>query len=149
MTACLTWARLSSADLSARLLLFPQVAQEVIPIYKQLISKATVITPNQFEAEIFADVKITTLASLKTALESFHTTYGLPNVVISSLSLPRAELEHAGIALPKGVEGDNFLICAGSSKLSASDPAKAFVITFPKLEEHYEGPSSSSSTGFS
>lgn len=111
----------------------------MIPIYKQLISKASVITPNQFEAEIFADVKITSVATLKSALDSFHATYGLPNVLISSLSLPRSEVEKAGIHIPDEAVGDEFLICAGSSKLSADEPAKAFVITFPKLAEHYEG----------
>lgn len=111
----------------------------MIPIYKQLISKATVITPNQFEAEIFSGVTINSVSSLKAALESFHTTYGLPNVIVSSLSLPRAQVEAAGLTIPAESKAEGFLICAGSSKLSPEEPAKAFAITFPKLEEHYEG----------
>jgi len=106
----------------------------VIPIYKQLIRKATIITPNQFEAELFSDIKLTSLASLRKALRYFHDEYSLPNVLISSTILPRSEL--SGFEVP---ETDRVLVCAGSSRLDGVDTA--FLVIFPEYPEHYEGAS--------
>ena len=112
-----------------------QVTEEVVPIYKSLIARATCITPNQFEAELFSDMKIDSLANLRKVLRYFHTTYTLPHIIISSLALPRAELE--GFDIPSSVEGDKFLVCAGSSWRQGA--LTAFIIVFPRLDEHYEG----------
>jgi hypothetical protein len=112
-----------------------QVSPEVIPIYKSLLKKATVITPNQFEAELFSDLQITSLASLREALLAFHSLYHLPHAIISSLSLPKSELE--GLHLPAGAE--DFLVCAGSSYDFESKKQTAFLIVFPEYKERFEG----------
>lgn len=88
------------------------VAESVIPIYRDLLSLATIITPNQFEAECvlddpspscvgvrltvspstthrtLADMKITSLTSLHALLTHLHSTYDLPHIIITSFSLP-------------------------------------------------------------
>ena len=112
-----------------------QVSPEVIPRYKELIRKATVITPNQFEAELFSDIKLTSLDSVRHALRYFHDTYNLPNVLISSIILPKEDL--SAFDFPDQVESDRFLVCAGSTRTSGKDTA--FVVIFPEYPEHYEG----------
>ncbi|KAH3667000.1 hypothetical protein WICMUC_005347 [Wickerhamomyces mucosus] len=66
------------------------VSESVIPIYKKILlgGLVDIITPNQFEAEILLDFKITSIDTLKTALKEFHTRFKLKNIVISSCSLP-------------------------------------------------------------
>ncbi|GMK55229.1 hypothetical protein CspeluHIS016_0202850 [Cutaneotrichosporon spelunceum] len=64
------------------------VSADVIPVYKNLIKSATVITPNQFEAELLSDVNITSISTLYQALTALHTTYGVKHVALSSVSLP-------------------------------------------------------------
>jgi len=111
------------------------VAEEVIPLYKQLLTKATLTTPNQFEAELFVSRKITTLATLRLALSDFHKTYGLPNVLISSCEIPRSDLRD--FTFPEAIEGEKFLVCAGSSRTEEAE--KSFIILLPRYEEHFEG----------
>ncbi|KAF8273144.1 Ribokinase-like protein [Lactarius quietus] len=59
----------------------------VIPIYRSLLHKATIITPNWFEAETITDTKIVDRASLQKVLTILHETYSVPNVVISSIPM--------------------------------------------------------------
>ncbi|KAH9981946.1 Ribokinase-like protein [Russula compacta] len=65
------------------------VSPEVIPIYRSLLPKASIITPNWFEVETLTDTKIEDGASLRKALTILHETYSVPNVVISSIPLER------------------------------------------------------------
>lgn len=123
------------------------VSESVIPIYKALLPRATCATPNYFEAELLTDVKILDASSLKAALKTFHERYRLPNIVISAVSLPTAELEALGFSLADGSStipaGTNrMLVCSGSTIVSApGDPIEsvAFGVAFPELAEHYEG----------
>lgn len=90
------------------------VAESVIPIYRSLLPLATIITPNQFEAECvsplphslsipspltfpiprrfahrtLANLKVTSLATLRSLLLHLHTTYDLPHIIITSFTLP-------------------------------------------------------------
>lgn len=105
------------------------VTQDVIPIYKQLLPKATIATPNDFEAELLTDVCITSLQAVKQALSTFHTRYHLPHPVISSCTLPAADL----LRLDPSAKGAH-LICAGSSLAGP-----AWAIAFPSFDEHFEG----------
>ncbi|KAI9440715.1 Ribokinase-like protein [Lactarius indigo] len=65
------------------------VSPDVIPIYRSLLPKATIITPNWFEAETIADIKIVDRASLQKVLTVLHETYSVPNVVISSIPMTK------------------------------------------------------------
>jgi pyridoxine kinase len=78
------------------------VLPDVIPIYRSLLPKATIITPNWFEVEYvparalpgtrltrpartITETKIEDRTSLQNALTILHETYCVPNVVISSI----------------------------------------------------------------
>jgi len=61
------------------------VSRDVIPLYRSLLPKASIITPNWFEVETLTDTKIEDAASLHKALMILHETYSVPNVVISSI----------------------------------------------------------------
>ncbi|KAH9074796.1 Ribokinase-like protein [Lactarius deliciosus] len=65
------------------------VSPDVIPIYRSLLPKATIITPNWFEAETITEIKIVDKASLQKVLTVLHETYSVPNVVISSIPMAK------------------------------------------------------------
>ncbi|KAI0295370.1 Ribokinase-like protein [Multifurca ochricompacta] len=65
------------------------VSPDVIPIYRSLLPKATIITPNWFEVETITETKIEDKASLQKALTILHETYSVPNVVISSIPVEK------------------------------------------------------------
>ncbi|GAA5949027.1 hypothetical protein JCM10213_003194 [Rhodosporidiobolus nylandii] len=120
------------------------VSESVIPIYKALLPRATCATPNYFEAELLTDVKILDAASLRLALRTFHERYRIPNIVISAVSLPTAELAKLGFvdATSNGAAPTRMLVCAGSSIMSSPGQpltTTSFGIAFPELAEHYEG----------
>ncbi len=64
------------------------VSKETIPIYHKLMEtkKVSIITPNQFEAEILTGIKIMSTESLKKVIEIFHKKFEIKNVVITSLN---------------------------------------------------------------
>ncbi|KAF9393246.1 hypothetical protein CPC16_002474 [Podila verticillata] len=62
------------------------VQPDVIPVYKEMMKFAKAITPNQFEAEILADTKITDVRSCLEAVDILHQT-GVEHVIITSVSL--------------------------------------------------------------
>ncbi|EIW70438.1 hypothetical protein TREMEDRAFT_29190 [Tremella mesenterica DSM 1558] len=74
------------------------VSPSVVPVYKQMLSLATIITPNQFEIETLTSVPIDSLPALHQALRLLHTEYHIPHVVCSSIPLKANSL--AGLALP-------------------------------------------------
>ncbi|CAK9440128.1 uncharacterized protein LODBEIA_P42280 [Lodderomyces beijingensis] len=65
------------------------VSEEVIPVYKEILSTGLVslITPNQFEFETLSGSKISDWPSCKDALERFSTEYQVANIVISSVAI--------------------------------------------------------------
>ncbi|KAF4308944.1 Proliferating cell nuclear antigen PCNA [Botryosphaeria dothidea] len=63
------------------------VPEDEIPQYKGLLREADLILPNQFEAELLSETKITNLATLATALQCLHRTYHTPHIIITSLRL--------------------------------------------------------------
>ncbi|KAL4062501.1 Ribokinase-like protein [Scleroderma yunnanense] len=65
------------------------VPEDVIPVYRKMLSLSTVITPNWFEVEVLTDIKLTDLDSIRRALSKLHVEYQVPNVVISSIPLSR------------------------------------------------------------
>ncbi|KAJ9096079.1 hypothetical protein QFC21_005444 [Naganishia friedmannii] len=77
------------------------VAEDVIPIYRQLLSQATIITPNQFETELLAERKIDSIKSLYEALDVLHSSpHSVPHVAISSIPLPRSLVDTLGLPAP-------------------------------------------------
>ncbi|KAF5340954.1 hypothetical protein D9611_005844 [Ephemerocybe angulata] len=93
------------------------VAPDVIPVYREMLPLATIITPNWFEAEVLTGVELTDLASLRKALSILHTEYHVPNVVITSIPLKQWLVD----CLPSPIRpphGDHIL-CITSSTADA------------------------------
>lgn len=64
------------------------VAEDIVPVYKNLIRDADLILPNCFEAELLSETTITDMASLTAAIATLHKTYQIPHVIVTSLRLP-------------------------------------------------------------
>ncbi|EJD08541.1 Ribokinase-like protein [Fomitiporia mediterranea MF3/22] len=103
------------------------VAPDVIPIYRELLPQATIITPNWFEVETLTNVPIKDMSSLRTALTLLHNKYLVPHVVMSSiplhgflrLALPSQLLSES--AMNGLAEDGSHLLCISSSSLSSSN----------------------------
>ncbi|RXW24856.1 hypothetical protein EST38_g1023 [Candolleomyces aberdarensis] len=99
------------------------VAADVIPVYREMLPLATIITPNWFEVEILTDVQLNDSASLRKALSILHLQYHVPNVVISSIPLKQWLVD----ALPPSIrppDGDH-LLCITSSITNAPPSSSA------------------------
>ncbi|QDS67755.1 hypothetical protein FKW77_006231 [Venturia effusa] len=57
----------------------------VLPAYKSILRSADLLLPNQFEAELLSDVKITDLPSLARAIQVLHKEYQVPHVIVTSV----------------------------------------------------------------
>ncbi|KAG0047643.1 putative pyridoxal kinase [Gryganskiella cystojenkinii] len=128
------------------------VQPDVIPIYKGLLKFAKAITPNQFEAEILADKKITDIKSCLEVIEILHKT-GVEHVVLTSVTLSSKDIREytrstTGSAevvvtpLTNGHSGpaSSSLYCVCSSASSASDSKpRAFAIGFPTYDGYFTG----------
>ncbi|WWD03134.1 pyridoxal kinase [Kwoniella europaea PYCC6329] len=64
------------------------VSEDVVPIYKDMLRIASIITPNQFEVELLSGISIVSMATLHTALRQLHTSHSLPHIAFSSIPLP-------------------------------------------------------------
>ncbi|KAK0618281.1 Ribokinase-like protein [Bombardia bombarda] len=102
------------------------VAQDVVPVYKGLIAHADLILPNQFEAELLSEVKIIDMPSLTRAIEALHSRYGIPHVVITSVSLTHPDQPTKSLSV------------VGSTMTSARQ-TRAFKIVFPAIDCYFSG----------
>ncbi|KAH6691644.1 pyridoxal kinase [Plectosphaerella plurivora] len=100
------------------------VAEEVVPAYQALVEYADLVLPNQFEAELLSGVKITDMASLKSAIQALHERYRIPHVVITSVNLPDQPAGHLSVV--------------GSSMTSDFKP-RLFQIVFPAIDCYFSG----------
>ncbi|KIY49921.1 Ribokinase-like protein [Fistulina hepatica ATCC 64428] len=93
------------------------VAEDVIPVYQRMLHMATIITPNWFEVETLTETPLHDMGSLRCALRTLHTKYGVPHVVISSIPLSG----WLATALPESVRPaagstEEHLLCITSSR---------------------------------
>ncbi|KAK5990878.1 Proliferating cell nuclear antigen [Cladobotryum mycophilum] len=130
------------------------VAQDVVPVYKSLLSHADLILPNQFEAEyvstptaltvrgwwteldgtdslfflsrLLSDVKITDMDSLTQAIEVLHDKYHVPHLVITSVNLEASD------------HPPSHLSVVGSS-MTSKRKARPFKIVFPSIDCYFSG----------
>ncbi|KAJ2502899.1 putative pyridoxal kinase [Coemansia sp. RSA 1972] len=101
------------------------VPQELIALYRDVLCPlATLVTPNQFEAELLTNTKITSLDTAKSACDELHR-IGVPNVVITSAGLDSS--------------GDHTLHLIGSEVCPKSGVKHQFAIAFPRLSGYYTG----------
>ncbi|KAK9479488.1 Ribokinase-like protein [Lipomyces japonicus] len=103
------------------------VSPDVIPVYESLLPLATVITPNQFEAELLSglDGQFQQKSDIDLALDKIYEKYAVPHIVISS------------IVLPSNKDRSEF-ICAGQT--IAPDGSKVkFYLTLPFIDAYFTG----------
>ncbi|KAF5286804.1 hypothetical protein FQR65_LT12425 [Abscondita terminalis] len=62
------------------------VPKELLPIYKNLVALADVVTPNQYEVELLTDMKINSVNDAWNAIDCLHN-LGCKTVVLSSTEL--------------------------------------------------------------
>ncbi|KAK3336569.1 Ribokinase-like protein, partial [Cercophora scortea] len=102
------------------------VAQDVVPVYKSLLSHADLILPNQFEAELLSGVEIVDMASLSRAIEVMHEQYGVPHIVITSVSLTHPDHPISSLSVV-------------GSTMTSDRRARAFKIVFPAIDCYFSG----------
>ncbi|KAK0746123.1 Ribokinase-like protein [Schizothecium vesticola] len=108
------------------------VAQDVVPVYRSLVPYADLILPNQFEAELLSEVKIQDMPSLARAIQVLHERYGVPHIVITSVSLPQHPQQDPTATTPRS------LSVVGST-MTSSRRARAFQIVFPAIDCYFSG----------
>jgi len=113
------------------------VAEDTIPVYKDLLKDADLILPNQFEAELLSDVKITDLKSMHAAIEILHDRYQIPHVLITSIRLP-ASTSPTPSTFEQDLSATARLSVVGSTRTSDSKP-RLFSITVPSLPIFFSG----------
>ncbi|KAF2403898.1 pyridoxal kinase [Trichodelitschia bisporula] len=108
------------------------ISPDVVPAYKSLLPHADLALPNQFEAELLSDVKITDRASLLKALQALHKTYNLPHVIITSLRFPSG----SDLGCKDGVE--DMITVVGSTATAGHEP-RAFRVDTHAFPAFFSG----------
>lgn len=109
----------------------------VVPIYRSMLPLATLICPNQFEAQVLTDMEITSLDSLRAVLRKLHTEHRVPNVVVTSVALPDADAAALGVSntMP---DGSRAMLLVGSRAGADGEP-EMWYLQFPELGEYFVG----------
>ncbi|KAI9199520.1 uncharacterized protein BJ171DRAFT_491330 [Polychytrium aggregatum] len=102
------------------------VSEELIPIYKQMCRLADIVTPNSFEAEILSDVKVDCTTSAIEACRKIND-MGARIVIITSAQLGDQDNPSETLHL------------VAYLRLEDQARAKAFLISFPKLQGYFTG----------
>ncbi|KAL2263409.1 hypothetical protein VTK26DRAFT_6951 [Humicola hyalothermophila] len=102
------------------------VAPDVVPVYKCLAHYADLVLPNQFEAELLSEVPITDMASIGRAIQVLHERYGIPHIVITSVSLPHPDHPVSSLSVV-------------GSTMTSDRRARAFKIVFPAIDCYFSG----------
>ncbi|THU94915.1 bud site selection protein 16 [Dendrothele bispora CBS 962.96] len=117
------------------------VAPDVVPVYRRLLSLATVISPNWFEVETLTNIPLKDMPSLRQALTVLHTDYRVPNVTISSIPLQPWLME----AIPSHIRPTSdgpYLLCITSSstfKSSTDQLSSVHAQCVPLLSGYFSG----------
>ncbi|KAH9971665.1 Ribokinase-like protein [Lactifluus volemus] len=110
------------------------VLPNVIPIYRSLLPKATIITPNWFEVE---------QTSLQKALTILHETYCVPNVVISSIPVMKWVRDLTPPHISSAVsDQEQSLLCLASVRRSAaasSNRSTVYAACVPLIPGYFSG----------
>lgn len=113
------------------------VAEDTVPVYKNLLKDADLILPNQFEAELLSEVKIRDLATMKQAITKLHRVHNVPHVLITSIRLPPTAVSTPTTATDQSTASAKLSVI-GSSATSDSKP-RIFRITVPALPVFFSG----------
>lgn len=83
---------------------------------------------------LLSDVKITDMISLTRAIEVIHTKYGVPHIVLTSVSLDNNDDQnHGSGASPRT------LSVVGSTMTASTRKPRAFKIRFPAIDAYFSG----------
>ncbi|KAF2088369.1 Ribokinase-like protein [Saccharata proteae CBS 121410] len=110
------------------------VPEDEVPQYKSLLREADLILPNQFEAELLSDTKITDLPSLATTIQTLHRTYHIPHIIITSLRVS----PDTGKIQPSSSTNPTSLTIIGSTAKSDHSP-RLFRIDIPAYPLFFSG----------
>eukprot|EP01006_Ploeotia_vitrea_P022075 TRINITY_DN54489_c0_g1_i1.p1 TRINITY_DN54489_c0_g1~~TRINITY_DN54489_c0_g1_i1.p1 ORF type:complete len:310 (-),score=24.38 TRINITY_DN54489_c0_g1_i1:26-955(-) len=101
------------------------VPKELVEVYKtEILPHATLITPNQFEAEQLSERSIKTLQDACDVCDVFHDK-GIPQVVISSMVVEECK--------------PGTLTLLASERKKGQDKASRFTIEFEKIDFYFVG----------
>ncbi|CAI5930976.1 unnamed protein product, partial [Closterium sp. NIES-64] len=111
------------------------IRPELVPIYRhQVVPVATLITPNQFEAQQLTGLSIRTQADAITACDMLHAA-GPRKVVITSMEVEGQLLVVGSDASSPAAEQEG----SGASGASGSHSLRRFCIAVPKIPEYFTG----------
>ncbi|KAG0172648.1 hypothetical protein DFQ28_003098 [Apophysomyces sp. BC1034] len=110
------------------------VAPEIVPLYRQIMKVADVITPNQFEAETLSGIQIDSLARAREVASALHV-LGAPNVIITSTVLPPADIP-SEIHLTD--TASDSLYCL-TSHIQKNGKTEQHLISFPTYQGYFTG----------
>ncbi|KAG1738995.1 Ribokinase-like protein [Suillus lakei] len=116
------------------------VSQDVIPIYKEILSFATIITPNWFEVETLTGIPLLSLSALRDALSILHK--HVQHVVISSIPLRPWLSKVLPETMQPPASADNqqaFLLCISSSHTGASSHSTVHARVVPLIPGYFSG----------
>ncbi|KAG0691857.1 Ribokinase-like protein [Suillus ampliporus] len=117
------------------------VSQDVIPIYKEMFSFATIITPNWFEVETLTDIPLRSLSALRDALSILHK--HVPHVVISSIPLQPwlSEVLLETMQPPASADDQqDYLLCISSSRtIGKSSHSTVHARLVPLIPGYFSG----------
>ncbi|KAJ7460735.1 Ribokinase-like protein [Mycena latifolia] len=117
------------------------VAPDVIPVYRRMLARSTIITPNWFEVETLTDIELKDLPSLRRAFAVLHEEYHVPHVVISSI--PLADWLKAALppSLSAGLDPESkHLLCISSSATpDAPSPSAVHAQTVQLYPGYFSG----------
>ncbi|KAI9482489.1 putative pyridoxal kinase [Coemansia sp. RSA 989] len=103
------------------------VPQELVALYRDVLCPmASLVTPNQFEAEMLTNTKIASLEDAKRACDQLHS-LGVSNVVITSAELAGQD------------PAQNVLYLVGSEYCLSTKSKHQFAIAFPRLSGYFTG----------
>ncbi|RUS31795.1 Ribokinase-like protein [Jimgerdemannia flammicorona] len=111
------------------------VSNEVVPLYRQIMRLADVVTPNQFEAETLASTSITSIATAHQALSLIHD-LGPTYVVITTVSLP---IHHLNPSVSISSSPTPPLFCLGSHRATPIATPRQFFVSFPTYPGYFTG----------
>lgn len=127
------------------------VPEELVNIYRmEVLPHVAILTPNQFEAELLAQTKISNIAQAAVACDALHA-LGPKMVVLTSLEIPDATCEGQSVAMMLSeAQCSKWLLrlprIAGGPFAGTGDLAAAMILAWTQLHL-YEAPVALEKTG--
>jgi pyridoxine kinase len=117
------------------------VSEDVIPIYKEMFSFATIITPNWFEVETLTGIPLLSLSALRNALSNLHK--HVEHVIISSIPLQPWLSKILPETMQPPASTDNqqaYLLCISSSRtIGTSSHSTVHARLVPLIAGYFSG----------